>query len=175
MVFPYYKRYPSDFLASCEGMTLEQKGAYSIILDLIYARDGDLVDDPRLIAGILNCSVRKWNSLRDDLIAFGKLRAEDGFLRNSRAEKEVIIRRSIADKNRENRARPNKNKAQESRPRNTSDIRRYITTSPPVAEGCSTFRGRPLPPMREDQQQALNGVCDEIESALNRKRFGEGQ
>lgn len=169
MVFPYYKRYPSDFLESCEGMSFEQKGAYSIILDLIYARDGSLIDDPRLIAGILNCSVRKWNALRSDLILFGKLRPVDGFLRNDRAEKEIISRRSIAEKNAENRSRPNKNNPLKSRTRNTTDYRlqKLNSTSPPDAEGCAKFRGRTIPPMRPETEEALNGVSEKIEAVLD--------
>lgn len=169
MVFPYYKRYPSDFLESCEGMTFEQKGAYSIILDLIYVRDGALIDDARLIAGILNCSVRKWNSLRADLILFGKLRPVDGFLRNDRAEKEVISRRSIAEKNAENRSRPNKNNPLKSRTRNTTDYRlqKELSTTAPVAENVAAFRGRQLPPMSLETKMALEGVCEDIETALH--------
>ena len=33
---PYHKRYHRDFLEGTAGMTLEVKGAYSILLDVIY-------------------------------------------------------------------------------------------------------------------------------------------
>ncbi|ACT57624.1 hypothetical protein FXW30_05085 [Candidatus Liberibacter asiaticus] len=32
---PWYKRYPANFISGILELTLEQKGAYSIILDLI--------------------------------------------------------------------------------------------------------------------------------------------
>lgn len=31
---PWYKRYPSDFIAGTIGLSLEEKGAYSVCLDL---------------------------------------------------------------------------------------------------------------------------------------------
>lgn len=86
---PWYKRYPSDFIAATVGMPLELKGAYSMCLDLIYDRNGKIPDDPQFIAGVCGCSVRKWNSLRARLVETGKLIETDGHLTNSRADKEL--------------------------------------------------------------------------------------
>ncbi len=57
---PYYPRYPRDFFDGTNGMSFELKGAYSLLLDLIYMCGGKLYDEPRFIAGHLNCSVRAW-------------------------------------------------------------------------------------------------------------------
>ncbi len=86
---PWYKRYGADFIAGTLGLSLEEKGAYSIILDLIYDRGQGIPDDARYIAGACGCSVRKWNSIRQRLIDLGKIIAEDGIISNSRAEKEI--------------------------------------------------------------------------------------
>lgn len=86
---PWYKRYGSDFITGTIGMTLEEKGAYSILLDLIYDRQGPVPDEPRTIAGICGCSVRKWNTIRARLIDLGKIYAHDGMISNKRADKEV--------------------------------------------------------------------------------------
>ena len=86
---PWYKRYPSDFIAGTIGLSLEEKGAYSVCLDLIYDRGGPIPDDPRWIAGVCGCSVRRWVALRAALIGAGKLRAEDGHLTNNRASREI--------------------------------------------------------------------------------------
>lgn len=86
---PWYRRFPDNFIAGTVGLTLEEKGAYSLVLDLMYVRGGPVPDEPRYIAGVCNCSVRKWNAIRARLIELGKIHAADGFLSNDRAEKEI--------------------------------------------------------------------------------------
>ena len=78
-------------------MRLELKGAYSILLDLIYIRDGKLPDDPHFICGHLGCSVRKWNVLRGELIDAGKIVASGGFITNKRADQLVMATRGSGD------------------------------------------------------------------------------
>jgi uncharacterized protein YdaU (DUF1376 family) len=85
----WYKRCPSDFIMATMKLTLEEKGAYSLCLDLMYDRGGPIPDDPRWLAGICNVSLRKWATLRDSLIAYGKLVERNGFLTNERAEEEI--------------------------------------------------------------------------------------
>lgn len=106
---PYYKRYPRDFIEGSVGMSFELKGAYAILLDLIYMQGGELPDDPRYISGLLGVSVRKWNALRSDLIEVGKIQVIGKFLTNYRAVSELESLRKLQDKQAENRARPNKN------------------------------------------------------------------
>lgn len=107
---PYYKAYPRDFLDGTVGMPLELKGAYRLVLDLIYMCGGELVDDPRFISGHLGCSVRAWNGYRKDLIARGKISVENEIISNFRADKEMIITRSFQDKQRVNASETRKNK-----------------------------------------------------------------
>ncbi|MFE3836904.1 DUF1376 domain-containing protein [Pseudogemmobacter sonorensis] len=115
MTLPYYPRYTRNFLDATTGWSLELKGAYSIILDLIYLHDGDLPDDPHFIAGNLGCSVRKWNQIRADLIARKKLilrLSQDnlGIISNKRADKEAEKLRRYEKKQRENGAKAHENK-----------------------------------------------------------------
>jgi len=95
---PWYKRYGADFVAGTLGMSLEEKGAYSIILDLIYDRNGSIPDEPRYIAGVCGCSVRKWNVIRVRLIELGKISSDNGMISNSRADKEIENRSRSARK-----------------------------------------------------------------------------
>lgn len=106
---PYYKAYPRDFFEGTVGLDLEFKGAYRLILDLIYMHGGRLTDDPRFIAGHLGCSVKRWNTLRAALIESGKIDVSDGVLRNLRADKELEILRSFSDQQREKARKPRKN------------------------------------------------------------------
>lgn len=87
-------------------MSLEVKGAYAIVLDLIYMRDGRLPDDARFIAGQLGCSVRKWSAIRDELIARGKLTVELGLISNFRANYLLEETRKYRDKQAEIATKP---------------------------------------------------------------------
>lgn len=109
MALGYYKRFPRDFLEGTIGLDLETKGAYAIILDLIYMRDGRLPDDARFIAGQLGCSVRKWVSIRDRLVELGKLSLLGGFISNFRADYLLEETRKYQDKQAENGRQPKKN------------------------------------------------------------------
>ena len=94
---PYYKRYPRDFIEGTIGMSFELKTTYSFILDLIYIQGGKLPDDSRYISGLLNCSVRKWNLLREQLIELGKIEIIGEFLTNYRALSEVESLRKYSE------------------------------------------------------------------------------
>jgi len=64
-ILKWYKRDPRAALAGMMGLSLEERGAYNTILDLIYCHDGALVDDPRLISGWLGVDPRVWRRLRE--------------------------------------------------------------------------------------------------------------
>jgi uncharacterized protein YdaU (DUF1376 family) len=85
----WYKRDGAAFIQGTMGLTLEEKGAYSLVLDLIYSNGGPIADDARWLSGVCGVSIRKWNSLREALIVAGKLSAESGQLMNARAEREL--------------------------------------------------------------------------------------
>jgi uncharacterized protein YdaU (DUF1376 family) len=111
MSLPYYKRFPRDFLEGTIGLSFEVKGAYAIVLDLIYMRDGRLPDDARFIAGQLGCSVRKWTAIREELIARGKLQVHEGMISNFRADYLTEESRKYQDKQAEIAGKPRKNNA----------------------------------------------------------------
>lgn len=105
---PYYKAYPRDFIEGTIGMDFETKAAYRLVLDLIYMQGGNLPDDARYISGLLGCSVKKWNTIRQKLIDAGKIEARGSCLGNYRADKELETLGKVQDRQRENRSRPNK-------------------------------------------------------------------
>lgn len=106
---PYYKAYPRDFIEGTIGMPFELKGAYRLLLDLIYMQGGRLPDDAKYISGLLGCSVRAWNKYRSDLIASGKIQADLGIISNFRADKELESLTSLQEKQREKASKPRKN------------------------------------------------------------------
>jgi uncharacterized protein YdaU (DUF1376 family) len=95
----WYKRDPSAALEGMHHLTLEERGAYNTVLDLIYLRDDHLPDDDRFISGYLGVDKRVWTRLKTSLVANGKLLLEDGFIRNPRATTEVrtVVRTRVAN------------------------------------------------------------------------------
>lgn len=94
---PYYKRYPRDFIEGTIGFDLELKGAYAILLDLIYMQGGNLPDDDRYISGLMGCSAKKWQSIRARLFELGKITIENGKISNSRAVFELKSLRNFSE------------------------------------------------------------------------------
>jgi uncharacterized protein YdaU (DUF1376 family) len=86
----WYKRCGADFIHGTMMLTLEEKGAYSLCLDLIYDRGSPIPDDARWLSGVCGVSMRKWKAIRDRLISMGKLASENGLLSNSRADFELV-------------------------------------------------------------------------------------
>ena len=85
----WYKRDGAAFIEGTMGLTLEEKGAYSLCLDLIYTNGGPIRDDARWLAGVCGVSIRKWNRIRAALVAGGKLFEQGGRLMNARAAAEI--------------------------------------------------------------------------------------
>lgn len=85
----WYRREPLAFLDGVQGLGPDLIGAYAVLLDLIYARDGETLRDDRHLAGILGCGVRKARALTDDLIARGKLRQDGNRITNPGASRRI--------------------------------------------------------------------------------------
>ena len=116
---PWYKRYPSDFISGTLHLTLEQKGAYSIILDMIYDRGGPIEDNSQHIARVCGCSTRKWNQIRERLIEADKITVADGRIHNPRADKQLVSddleREKLAENGRKGAEKTNEKKAKDNK------------------------------------------------------------
>lgn len=86
----WYKRDPDAALAGMAVLSLEECGAYNLVLDLIYSREGNLKDDDHEISRLLRCDIRVWKRIRRRLIDLEKLYLSGGKLRNARADKEIL-------------------------------------------------------------------------------------
>jgi uncharacterized protein YdaU (DUF1376 family) len=89
---PWYKRDPNAFIEGCVAgnLTLEEVGAYTLLIDEMYRRGGPLLDDPRHGSALLRCDVRVWYRIRSALIRKGKVYATSGgHLSNLRVEQEL--------------------------------------------------------------------------------------
>ena len=88
---PWYKRYPDLFLAGTMSLTVEQKGAYSTIIDLIYSKNGPVADNPVWLARVCGTNTRRWKRIRKELIALGHLRIIGESLANDLAIQEIDL------------------------------------------------------------------------------------
>ena len=85
----WYKRDPRAALTGMMQLTLEERGAYNTILDLIYVHDGEVIDDETFLLPWLRVRAPTWRRLRARLLSLGKLYIRDGCLRSERADDEV--------------------------------------------------------------------------------------
>jgi len=94
----WYKRDPHRAVVGMTGLTLEEVGAYNLLLDWLYIRDGKLPDEPAVISQYLHTNLRRWRRLRSSLIAKKKIYVLGGFLRNERTDRELVSANTIAAK-----------------------------------------------------------------------------
>ena len=120
--FPYYNRDTDRILTKAyRDLTRDEAFTYSTILDLIYHYDGDLqIADEKIIAGHCLMGLRLFRKCLSRLVELGRLSIENGIISNSYADKMLLIRRSKADKNAENRRRPNKKQGSSNHDRETT-------------------------------------------------------
>jgi uncharacterized protein YdaU (DUF1376 family) len=85
----WYKRDPHRAVVGMTGLTLEEVGAYNLLLDWMYIRDGKLPDDSRTICNFLHTKPQRWRRLRTALITKKKIYVLGGFLRNERTDREI--------------------------------------------------------------------------------------
>lgn len=165
---PWYRRFPDNFIAGTVGLTLEEKGAYSLLLDLMYVRGGPVPDEPRYIAGVCNCSVRKWNAIRARLIELGKIEVAGGMLTNHRAEEELDIARKISREAAENGAKGgNKSAEIRSNVKKTnglSQARLKLSTTTAIKKECASALDPTdgTVPIDRWQEEALFKACERI-------------
>lgn len=91
--FDWHARYHQDALDGMLSLSLEERGAYNTLLDLIYSRGAAVPDDCRWLAGWMKCPLKRWNQLRAALIEKGKIYVVEvngsPCLMNARAQEEI--------------------------------------------------------------------------------------
>ena len=81
--------YPDDWIAGTGELSLEQEGAYIRICALIYSRNRPIPDNDRWLAGMCRVSLRKWRTLRQQLLDIGKITVQDGLIHQKRCQFEL--------------------------------------------------------------------------------------
>lgn len=113
----WYKRNPRDFYEATRALSLEERGAYSDIIDLLYMHDGSIPDDAKWLSHALHISTRKWAPIRAALLKAGKVQIVNGQIVNGRVSDELGSRavqsrlKAESASNRERTKRENREKA----------------------------------------------------------------
>lgn len=120
---PYHRRYHQDALQGYRRLTLEERGAYTTILDLIYDEGGPIENNERWLAGELNCSLRKVRALLEALLTMRKLYITSiGKISNHRAEAELENSLKISRKASESVAKREEKRAERSKFGNKNSV-----------------------------------------------------
>jgi len=89
---PWYKRHPERWIMGTRGLTLEERGAYSEIVDYLNLRDHALPDDIKVVAALLGCPPQTWRRIRAVLLKAKKLEIVGDYITNPRFEREKAER-----------------------------------------------------------------------------------
>ena len=177
---PYYPRYPRDFFEGTAGMSFEEKGAYSMVLDLIYMMgERGLPDNPQFISGHLGMSVRKWNSIKARLLNSGKITLDHGIISNFRADKMKIIQSKYRHNQAENARKRWKNNDLAEPPH--MPYKKPNTNINNLSSNGDVVRGDPPAPPTDGSRSDRRGDFSADIAALNAKvveggeRLGRGQ
>lgn len=94
----WHKHYHVDALNGMANLSVELRGVYYTLLDMMYDARGPLACSDQMFAARMCCSVRKWKSYRESLIAMGKIHlTKEGKISNDRFEKELKTSRKRAE------------------------------------------------------------------------------
>ncbi len=67
---PFMQLYVSDYLGDTRHLSCEQHGAYLLMLMTMWNAGGSLPNDDVKLSRIVCLSVKKWRSIKDDILAF---------------------------------------------------------------------------------------------------------
>jgi uncharacterized protein YdaU (DUF1376 family) len=81
--------YPKDFMLDTQRQTNEQRGAYIQIISAMMAHNGAIDDDNKWLSNLCNCSVRKFDALKKELVEGGFITIWDRKIYQKRALEEV--------------------------------------------------------------------------------------
>jgi uncharacterized protein YdaU (DUF1376 family) len=100
---PWVKWYPDQFLGGIAGLTAEEIGVYSFLLNMIYDRGGPISADLQRIAARVRMRPTSLTSVLESLQDQGKIEiSAGGMISNPRAVQEIETRSKVLEKWTEN-------------------------------------------------------------------------
>ena len=120
--------YPHDWLLDTSRLTPEDRGIYVQIVMLIYARGGQIDNDPKWISGSCNCSSRLVAASISRLVQMDFIQLSDGIITQKRANRELKVKRVQIESGTNGGRKTSENRAES---RKDSDIPPRVDTSGP--------------------------------------------
>lgn len=175
---PWHKRYHGDALTGMMVLTLEERGAYQTLQDLMYDAGGPIPDNENVLARYMGVSIRKWRSIRHALVeVHGKISVSvDGRLTNARVISELENAAKTSRKNSENGSKTkrknrefakNDNENNEGDENSLRDTRAFPETRGQIPEE------EDKPPLPRDERAAGDGDLFEDEEKPPAPRGGK--
>jgi len=90
--FPWFKFYPSDWLAGTRGMSAAETGIYITLIATMYERQEPIREDIGRLARVCGASNSSFKKSLEILIQEGKIDRRDGLLWNNRVGRECETR-----------------------------------------------------------------------------------
>jgi uncharacterized protein YdaU (DUF1376 family) len=167
---PWFKCCPEDWLNGTRNLTPEQRGVYFDCLCLIYQFEKPLPNDDKWMSHALHISTRLWRSIRDALIACGKLVETPDGLTNVRAQFELGSRSVQVRTKPESSANISKNQMNSTRARALNktetgeDRRRRKEERKEDSQSSSeaSVQAQPQPAGWQDLKTAFNGSTEAL-------------
>jgi uncharacterized protein YdaU (DUF1376 family) len=121
----WYKHDPDAFLVGTFALTLEERGAYITIIDLLYSRDGDVSED--VFARAMG-RPQIWRRMKAALLAKGKLHYKtDGKLTANRVETVLkLAEKCLVSDKKHNNIKANSSVRARKEPEPEPDIRKKV-------------------------------------------------
>ena len=85
----WYKRYPLDYRTATYGLTLEEHGAYNLLIDHYMLTEEPIPADDKSIAAILGVAVDNWVDIKEAVLAH--FDATGDVFTNERCDKELTV------------------------------------------------------------------------------------
>lgn len=98
MTDPWFKFFPSDWLAGTRGLTAAETGIYITLVSMMYERREPLAMDMARLARLCGCPTGSFKRALEGLFEAGKLIKIDGGIWNERVEKQIQDRK-VASRN----------------------------------------------------------------------------
>lgn len=120
---PWFKFYPSDFLAGTSGLTAAERGVYITVLALMYEYEGEVKLDHSRLARRCGVPSGSFKKILAALLDEGKLIQTDTGISNERAMKEIADRQKHISTLRSGAAKTNAIKAEKRQQKQGASLR----------------------------------------------------
>lgn len=97
---PMQPWFPDAHIADTANLTLEEQGAYRLLMDHMWIKGGSIRDNDKEVARLLRISVKRWQKIKSKLVDY--LFIDLGIISQKRVQRDYKRACEISKKNAEN-------------------------------------------------------------------------